>query len=340
MAVNPFATAARIKLLTSTEVEFPVASRPLVSVITPCHNCEEFVAESVESVLQQTYPYVEMIVVDDGSTDRSAEILQRYEPRIRVIRVEKQKNSGWPAARNIGIQACAGSLLAFLDADDYWDREFIAKMVLAMESNNAGIAYCGWQNVGLSGGRGRPFIPADFGTGVEKLENLVKGPRWPMHAVLVRRELVEGVQGFQEEWTSCADFAMWIEIATRTPLVRVPEVMAFYRHHGGVQITKNRERIARNHLAVQQQFFARHPEIMREIGREKAREIMRRELLKRGYACYWDRDLPAARAIFRLALRHRYLAAEDLRYALPCLLPIALQRAVIDRVDQRESAGG
>ena len=305
-------------------------SRPLVSVITPCHNCEDFVAESIESVLQQTYPHIEMIVVDDASTDRSPEILKSYEPKICVITTEKQKNSGWPAARNIGIRACAGSLLAFLDADDYWDPRFVAMLVEAIEASDAGIAYCGWQNVGVSGGRGEPFIPHDFGSGVEKLENLVKGPRWPMHAVLVQRELVDGVEGFQEEWTSCADFAMWIEIATRTPLVRVPEVMAFYRHHGRGQITKNRKRLAENHLMVQQKFFSKHPEIVQEIGHERTHAIMRRELLQRAYACYWDRDLPSARAMFRLALKHGYIKGKDWKYALPCYLPIAMQRAVID----------
>jgi len=309
-------------------------------VITPCHNCEDFVAESIESVLQQTYPHIEMIVVDDASTDRSPEILKSYEPKIRVITAEKQKNSGWPAARNIGIRACMGSLLAFLDADDYWDPRFVERLVGAIEASDAGIAYCGWQNVGVSGRRGEPFIPPDFGNGVEKLENLVKGPRWPMHAILIQRELVDDVCGFQESWSSCADFAMWIEIATRTPLVRVPEVMAFYRHHGGVQITKNRERVARNHFLVQRKFFSKHPEIMQELGHEKAHAIMRRELLQRGYASYWDRDLPTARAIFRLAFRHGYVKREDWRYALPCYLPIAMQRAVISMFGRDGSAGG
>ncbi len=93
---------------------------PLVSVGIPVYNCERFLAEAIESVLAQTYRHVEVIVVDDGSVDHSADIAGNFGPRVRYC---YQKNSGIGAARNRGLALASGELLAFLDADDCWVKD-------------------------------------------------------------------------------------------------------------------------------------------------------------------------------------------------------------------------
>jgi len=99
---------------------------PIVSVIVTTYNVEQYIREALDSVFSQTYPSLEVLVVDDGSTDRTRTILTEYEPRIRVL---AQPNSGVAVARNTGAAASSGSLLAFLDADDIWEPEKTAVQV-------------------------------------------------------------------------------------------------------------------------------------------------------------------------------------------------------------------
>ncbi|MBI3344765.1 MAG: glycosyltransferase [Gammaproteobacteria bacterium] len=302
------------------------------SIIIPCFNGERFLAEAIDAALAQTYPRCEVIVVDDGSSDGSAAIMQKYAGRIRVV---QQANAGLPAARNAGIRVSTGGYLAFLDADDYWRQDFIEKMVQALETSGAAIAYCGWQNVGLPDGRGKPFIPPDYEHEQGKLERLVGGVRWPVHAALVRRHAVEAVGGFDPKWTSCEDFAFWIRAATRHALVRVPEVLAFYRHHGR-QMTKNRALIAHNHWRVQREFLREHPEVEKRLGRRRIRELTHGEMLRKGYESYWQGDLETARAIFRTVMKTGYGAPGDWRYMLPALLPLPLHQALIRLMDRNK----
>src|SRR5262245_58814803 len=103
-----------------------------VSVIIPNYNYGRFLREALDSALNQTLPPLEVIVVDDGSTDESPEILESYGDRIRVIR---QKNQGVGIARNTGAEAARGELLAFLDADDYWFPQKLEKQVEKINSD-------------------------------------------------------------------------------------------------------------------------------------------------------------------------------------------------------------
>ena len=103
----------------------------LVSVIIPNYNYEKFIAETIESVLSQTYKNVEIIVVDDGSKDKSLEVLEKFGDKIRVI---QQKNAGVSAARNHGVSFSKGEFIAFLDADDAYRPEFL-ETVLNLNKN-------------------------------------------------------------------------------------------------------------------------------------------------------------------------------------------------------------
>jgi glycosyltransferase involved in cell wall biosynthesis len=103
---------------------------PLISVIIPVYNRERYLAEAIESVLAQTYPAIELIVVDDGSTDRSAEMAQRY-----PLTYHFQPNGGMSAARNAGVALATGQFLAFLDSDDIWVADKLSKQMAAFEAD-------------------------------------------------------------------------------------------------------------------------------------------------------------------------------------------------------------
>ena len=116
---------------------------PPVSVIIPCFNAEKYIEGAIRSVLLQDWPHVEIIVVDDGSTDRSADIVQKTFPQVTLV---KQANQGVSMARNSGIQATHGDWIAFLDADDLWLPEKLASQWSAIQANpGTRMCYTAWQ---------------------------------------------------------------------------------------------------------------------------------------------------------------------------------------------------
>ncbi len=149
--------------------------------------------DSISNVLDQSYDDIELIVVDDGSTDRSKDILDSFENRITVI---FQKNQGPGPARNRGIEKASGEFVAFLDSDDYWDPNCLSALHKALVNSDAALSYCGWQNVGAPKNRCQPYIPPDYEQS-DKVERFLKSAApWPIHAALVRREILEEVNGF------------------------------------------------------------------------------------------------------------------------------------------------
>lgn len=300
---------------------------PVVSVIMPCYNAEAFLPASIGSVLAQTLSNWELIAVDDGSRDGTLDWLRsQSDPRIRVL---TQENGGVSAARNAGLGLARAPLVAFLDADDTWNDEFLLSMVGALENQPAAaLAYCGWQNLGISGPRGQPFIPPDYET-TDKVVNLFTGCRWPIHAALVKRDAVLAAGGFDPQLKNAEDYALWLEIARRAPIVRVPRVLAFYHFHGGHQASGHRARAALHLLAAQRDFLRRHPGFSHRLGWRGRRRIMYGGLLRQAYDCYWKRDLSAARALFRRTMAAGYGRLSDWKYMLPALLPLGLHNLLL-----------
>lgn len=109
----------------------------LVSIITPCYNGERYIAETIESVLGQTYAHWEMIIVDDGSADHTAEIAAAYAGRDGRITLLRQPNGGTAKARNAGMKLARGRYIALLDADDLWEPEFLERQLAFMARENA-----------------------------------------------------------------------------------------------------------------------------------------------------------------------------------------------------------
>lgn len=310
---------------------------PLISVVMPCYNGAAHLAGSVASALGQSFNDLELIVVDDGSTDNSQEILSAIaDPRLRVI---SQANRGVCAARNRGLTEARGEYLAFLDSDDTWEPHCLEKLLAALSADpDAALAYCGWQNLGLSGGRGAPFVPPDY-EGQNKCEGLFRNCRWPIHAALTRRSAIEEVGRFDERFITSEDYLLWLKIALRHKIVRVPEVLAYYHFHGGTQATGNRLRLAYNHWLVQGDFLRSHPDFAQHLGWRKVRELTHGELLKKGLTAYWERDLATARAIFRVVMKSGYGKLKDWKIMLPALLPLSVHQTLVRLFDKRATHG-
>jgi glycosyltransferase involved in cell wall biosynthesis len=299
-----------------------------ISVVIPCYNGRKYLAEAIDSALHQTHANKEVIVVDDGSTDDSAEIMAGYHGRIQVV---QQKNQGLPAARNAGIRVSKGDLIAFLDADDWWAPTFLEKTAHALSSNSAVMAYSGWQNIGAPPPFHEPHIPEDYEQALpSKAIRLFRSTGWPVHAALTRRDAIFTAGLFNTKLDSCEDFDLWLRIALNQPIVRVPEVLAYYRFHPG-QMTRNEAKNALMHYQVQQDFLCNHGDQLK-LAYPNIRALMTGELLKRGYRAYWSRNLTDARRIFRRVMLDRYGSLNDWKYMLPAWLPEALHQWLIRRV--------
>jgi glycosyltransferase involved in cell wall biosynthesis len=301
----------------------------------PCFNAARYLSTSIDSVLTQTYADWELITVDDGSTDATLPKLKSLgDERIRVY---SQVNQGVSSARNLGLSHARGMFVAFLDSDDTWAPDFLARMLQAiMGEPDIALVYCGWQNVGVEGPRSTPFVPPDYEQ-PDKKAKLLAGTRWPIHACMTRLDLVSAAGGFDSRFAVGEDFLLWLEIACFNRIRLVPEVLAQYIHHGGVQATRDRVRAARQLRDVQATFLGRHPEVVNELGREQVKELTDGVLLGRAYEAYWRRDLDTAQPIFRMALKGGGWKMRDLRYLLPALLPASLFRKVVVLADGRSA---
>ena len=123
-------------------------SKPLVSVIIPCFNSELFIQDCVESVLKQTYENIEIILIDDGSTDESLSKIEQFSTKIMIL---KKENQGAASARNLGIRNSNGSYIAFLDSDDIWHPEKIERQVQRITEKQLDLVYCGGESFGHIG---------------------------------------------------------------------------------------------------------------------------------------------------------------------------------------------
>ena len=192
---------------------------PLVSVIIPVLNGEDYIALAIESVLAQTMREFELIIIDDGSTDDTAGVVNRYDDD-RIV-YHYQPNRGLSAARNAGIRRARAKWLAFLDCDDYWHAEKLeAQLARAASAPDAGLVYCATSSTTMAG----EFvydIPARIEGHV--LPQLLYGNRVAGSAssAMVRRDVLATVGEFDEALRCSEDWDMWLRVSSVTSVARV-----------------------------------------------------------------------------------------------------------------------
>ncbi len=198
---------------------------PLVSVVIPSYNHGHFVHEAIESVLAQTYAEYEIVVIDDGSTDRTSEVVSRY-PSVRYIR---QRNRGLPAARNRGIQESRGKYVVCLDADDRLLPQHFEISLDAFRSHPDVGWVCGdWRFIGAGDPTWRLVhrcepLPDYFGSLLRV--TFIGAP----HAVMYRRQVVIESGGFDERLKSCEDREFYLRLSRQVPLYCHHQLVGEYR---------------------------------------------------------------------------------------------------------------
>lgn len=220
---------------------------PHISVIIPAFNAEQTIAETLASVLQQSYVDFEVIVVDDGSTDETVKRVQQFEDA--RIQITSYPNAGLSTARNRGIANATGTLITFLDADDLWTVDKLEKQVQALDHHpSAGVVYS-WTCYMYERENELEFhaCPAYSYAGDVYAQLLVQDFIFSGSNVLIRREAIEAVGRFDPTLRSCEDWDYWLRLAARWEFALVPAYQILYRQTPGA-LTSNVEQMQQSAL--------------------------------------------------------------------------------------------
>lgn len=298
---------------------------PVLSVIIPAHNAARFLTQALDSVAAQTCAGLEVIVIDDGSTDDTAAIAKHR--NATLIQLPK---SGVSAARNVGVHAARAPLIAFLDADDLWWPDKIQTQIAALVAMpTAKMVITGYRMVDADG--------QDLGPGAEPppvtLAQLMERNVVHTSTAVMRRDTFLALGGFDPALDACEDYDLWLRIAALSDhaILPIPAPLAAYRRHDG-QTTRNWAKMHQGWTQVTARLARDHPQTWAGV----ARQSQAHHLEYCASLAFNSGDYRATRRLVWRAWRRGGLSAvrqpnmrHMTRVALNTLLPAPLQSALI-----------
>ncbi len=281
-----------------------------VSVVIACYNYGAFLETSVESVLAQTHREVELIVVNDGSTDSTDQVMSQYTDR-PLVRYVRQDNRGQAHAKNEGLRHATGDLVAFLDADDMWMPRKLERQVALFANPAVGVVYSG---VGLVDQRGEP-VPFEGMRGF-LAPRRGRVTRWlvfdnfvPFSSAVIRRDVIETIGGFDERLRMGIDWDLWLRASRLTEFAYVDEPLLLYRVGHAGQMSRNWEERFKSADQIFERFRQSDPSVVPERLLRRVRAY--RNVSRAGL--YRDVDLAASTRMYLDALGFNRFAVAVLR---------------------------
>lgn len=250
---------------------------PRVSVVIPNFNYGAYIGETLQSALNQTYSDFELIVVDDGSTDNSLEIIRRFEDHFKGrLRLLTQPNQGVAVARNTGIQVSRGEMIAFLDADDIWLETTLEKTLGYLEAHpDCAMVYGNTEFFDSASGRS---LGTDHGPGAKEphagncLEPLfLDGNFIPLMTVLMRRSVFDDIGHFDTRFKVGEDLDLWMRVAGKYLIGYIPEVLTRVRRHGG-NLTFQSLASDKANVLILKKCLRLYPELKATLPEEKIKQ--------------------------------------------------------------------
>lgn len=239
-----------------------MCSNRKVSIIIPCYNAAQYLELTIQSVLQQTYQFLEVLIIDDHSSDDSFLIAQRLSKENDCIQVFLNTKKGACAARNLGLEKCTGDFIQFLDADDLLSRDKLQKQIEALENHKNHVAICNtylfFDELKGAYNTDRDFIfssskPSLFLANLWGLYN--KMHYVAVHAYLTPRELIVKAGGWDESLNKDQDGEFFTRVLLACEgIIYVPEIKCYYRMHltgNNISSQKKRKHIVSNFKATQ-----------------------------------------------------------------------------------------
>lgn len=301
--------------------------RPLVSVILPTYNCAAFLAQAVESILAQSYRPLEVIAIDDGSSDGTLELLHGFGEPVRVF---AQANAGPAAARNRAVAEARGEYLAFLDGDDLWLPGHTEALVACATAPGATpVVYGNWQ-VWLPRADGS-YPPLDPPATVDDAELDPSGSGWiytrmlfdsMIHIIgsLVHRSVFDAVGGFDTTLRTGSDYDFWLKVTRRFQVTKLRRPVAVYRHNlSSVTYTLRRENNAYRLLQRAIATYGLADEAGHAVPSDAAHRRLADLAFLHGYRHYWGGEADVALASFRQSLRHHAWQPKTAAYVIAAL---------------------
>jgi glycosyltransferase involved in cell wall biosynthesis len=279
---------------------FTAERTKLVSVVIASYNLGRYLPYAVESVLAQSYPEVEVQIVDDGSTDETTDVLRHWQHHPRV-RVHRQANGGQARAKNAGVRLSRGAFVAFLDADDVWLPDKLAWQIPLFEGRpELGVVYSDYEKMDSLGQplpRERTELHRGWISGPLLIENFVGFP-----TAVVRRSYLERYGGFDESLGMGIDYDLWLRLSARCQFDFVPRSTARYRVWAGQMSGNYRERY-RSGIRIMRGFLEGNP---RAVDPAVVRRAWANTYTGRGNVTLWrGRDRVGAMRDYARALCFR-----------------------------------
>ena len=277
---------------------------PKVSIIIPTYNCAHFLREAIESALNQTYQHIEIIVVDDGSSDGTKELLKGYQHGYPdKFRFYCQDNRGSSAARNLGIKNAEGEFIALLDSDDYWSSQKLKKQMTLFEEDPQ-IAFsftnaCILKNGHMTGN----YVRADE-------SELIKGELFydlffrnfiPFSSVVFKKSIINEIGLLDETLWSIQDFEWLLRVIRHYKIRYIDECLVTYRVHN-TNISKHMEIRHKEGLEVLKRTIAQYPELKQKLGKRLIR-LLADKYFYFGYALFDKNHIKESREQFLNAIR-------------------------------------
>lgn len=277
----------------------------LVSVVIPTYNCESYIAETIDSVLAQDYPYIELFIIDDGSTDKTLDIVKRYGDRLKLI---CQTNSGVCVARNKGIKEATGQYICLMDHDDYWYPNKLSQQIITFNKNlDSGVVYSAF-TMWYPDATGRFPPPSNMRGTISDNEVDLDFSGWIYHLLLLHCSVLTSTAMFRAEvFARCGvfdealpyseDWDLWLRIAREFQFIKLQQATTLYRQH------------------LQQ-------------GNKKVRDVDYRTVLLRNAVKKWGLSSPDGRSLSRWQFKRQlaeYHAAYGLHHLQAGSQPVAVR---------------
>lgn len=285
-------------------------NNPLISVVIPTYNRMNSVCNAIDSVLNQTYSNIEIIVVDDGSTDNTANRLEQYGDKIKYI---KQINGGVSSARNTGIRSSEGEYLAFLDSDDIWYDDKIEKQMKFFQDNEDSILALVYVDVIRTSGDGKTIEsrrPYDRNRILGFIDVFIY-PYLGPSTVLLKTECINKEMAFDESLKTAEDLQFFLEIASKYNIGYLNEVLGEIRHVDDGLSSSTDSYI--DNINVVTRFFDDKPELFIEY-KEHIKEILFRINYDYARTLLWYKQSRQCRQRLNEAHKHKIKAKSILLY--------------------------